>query len=262
MEEIINVYQPKFAIDQLREAIQAEYKEVACNVDHTIHFTSGKKLAQRLGYSEELMKMIPKNAIRPFAGVGNPLSMGIPTNTEAILDIGSGAGFDCLYGTLMTEKSIEFYGVDMTEEMVGQARKNAEDMKLDKVYFLEGYAEELPFISGSVDMVISNGVINLCPDKQMVFQEIHRVLKPGGRFQIADVLLEIPVPDKSRDRVHLWTNCVAGAVTMDEYLQIIEDAGFVGTEIYKSYDVFQDARIARSAAYFGARGYNIMGFKS
>jgi arsenite methyltransferase len=261
MEEVMNIYKPSFAFDQLREAIQAEYKEVACNVDHTIHFTSGKKLAQRLGYSEEVMKMMPADAIRPFAGVGNPFSMGMPEDVEAILDIGSGAGFDLIYTALSSGKKVEYYGIDMTEEMVEQAKKNAIEAGIEKMYFMHGYAEELPFISGTIDLVVSNGVINLVPDKPKVFSEIYRVLKPGGRFQISDVLLELPVPERSKDMIHLWTNCVAGAVTHQEYLEIIEDAGFIGTEVHRGYDVFQDARIARSAAYFGAKGYDVMGFK-
>ena len=261
MEAIVKTYQPKFDVSQLREAIKAEYKEVVCNVNHEIHFTSGRKLAQRLGYSEKTMSYIPEEAIRPFAGVGNPFAMGGLVEGEVILDIGSGGGFDCLYASVISEGLTEIYGLDMTDAMIEQASRNVSDTGVTNIKFIKGYAEEMPFPTASIDLVISNGVINLCPDKYKVYREIYRVLKPGGRFMIGDVMLEKAVPDESRDLIHLWTNCVAGAITQNEYLEIVKSAGFKSPAIKNSYDVFKDARIAKSAAYFGAKGYNIMGRK-
>lgn len=259
--ESYRTYQPSFNVEELRTAIRAEYKEVACNKDHTIHFTSGKVLAKRLGYVEGIMKMMPQEAIRPFAGVGNPFSMGVPQKSETILDIGSGAGFDCIYGSFITSGQSNFLGLDMTDEMLGKAILNVNEAGLSNITFLKGFAEEIPLPTCSVDLVISNGVINLCPNKHSVYKEIYRILKPNGRFQIADVILNSAVPSESKDLIHLWTNCIAGAITHEEYFQILRDVGFYKNEIKRSYDVFNDARIAKSAFYFGAKGYNIRGIK-
>jgi len=250
-----------FNRDELREAIKTEYKAVACDPNHTIHFTSGRTLAQRLGYKEDIMSQIPENAIRPFAGVGNPFHTGLPSKGAKVLDIGSGGEFDSIYASMLTYRSIYVTGVDMTDEMLEQARKNAYDAECPNIQFVKGYAEELPIESNSVDLVISNGVINLCLDKEQVYREIHRVLKPGGEFRIADVMLDIPVPETSKELLHLWTNCVAGAVTNLEYIEYVKAAGFSWIEFGKQYDVFHDAKISKSAAYFGAKGQNILGIK-
>lgn len=250
-----------FSREELREAIKTEYKAVACDPNHTIHFTSGKKLAQRLGYKEEIMIQMPENAIRPFAGVGNPFHIGRPSKGSKVLDIGSGGGFDCIYASILTNRSITVTGVDMTEEMLEIATENAQKADCPNINFIKGYAEDIPVEDNSMDLVISNGVINLCLDKEQVYKEIYRVLKPGGEFRIADVMLDIPVPETSRELLHLWTNCVAGAVTNLEYKGYIKNAGFTWIEFGKQYDVFYDARIAKSAAYFGAKGQNILGIK-
>lgn len=260
-KEIITETDSMFSREELREAIKKEYKAVACDPNHTIHFTSGRKLAQRLGYNEEIVSQIPENAIRPFAGVGNPFQIGIPSQSFQILDIGSGAGFDCIYASLLTKRSAKITGVDMTDEMLEQAEKNAVGAGCPDLQFVKGYAEDLPIQSNSMDLVISNGVINLCLDKEQVFKEIFRVLKPGGEFRIADVMLDIQVPETSKELLHLWTNCVAGAVTKMQYTEIVQAAGFSRIEFGTKYDVFNDAKIAKSAAYFGAKGQNIIGMK-
>ncbi|WP_373495928.1 methyltransferase domain-containing protein [Aquiflexum sp.] len=251
----------KFSREELREAIMTEYKAVACDPNHTIHFTSGRKLAKRLGYTEDIMSQIPESAIRPFAGVGNPFHIDEPPKGSKILDIGSGCGFDSIYASILTHRSIMVTGVDMTEEMLEQARKNAIIAECTNIQFVKGYAEDLPIPSESMDLVISNGVINLCLDKEQVYKEIHRVLRPGGEFRIADVMLDIPVPETSKELIHLWTNCVAGAVTKTEYREYIKNAGFIWMGFGMQYDVFHDAKIAKSAAYFGAKGQNILGIK-
>jgi arsenite methyltransferase len=250
-----------FSREELRDAIKKEYRAVACDPEHTIHFTSGRTLAQRLGYKEEILEEMPENAIRPFAGVGNPFHIGFPPKGSKVLDIGSGGGFDSIYSSIKTHRAIDITGVDMTEEMLETAKENASQAGCPNITFIKGYAEELPIESNSIDYVISNGVINLCQDKSQVYREIYRVLKPGGEFRIADVILEIPVPESSRELMHLWTNCVAGAVPKWEYREYIKEAGFAWVEFGKSYNVFYDAKIAKSAAYFGAMGQNIIGIK-
>lgn len=252
----------KFGKHELRAAIQSEYKEVACNPNHSIHFTSGRILAERLGYLKQIMEKMPESAVRPFAGVGNPHQMGLPETGNTIINIGCGAGLDCIYSSILTKGTTIIYGLDMTEEMLYQAQNNAAKANCSNISFLKGYAEELPIPSNAVDIVMSNGVINLCPHKNQVFQEIFRVLKPGGKLMISDVILDIPVPESSKELIHLWTNCVAGAITQLEYLDILKSAGFNQIVFGQTYDVFQDAKIAKSAAYFGAKGQNILGIKS
>jgi SAM-dependent methyltransferase len=253
----------KLEIDEgaLKRSISNEYTSVVCDKDHTIHFVSGKPLANKLGYPRKIIDELPDDAVRPFAGVGNPFQIRPIKNNKKILDIGSGAGMDSLTASILTDHHASIFGLDMTPAMVEQARKNANMMGLGNVRFVEGHAEDIPFKSDTFDLVISNGVINLCVNKEKVYAEIFRILKPGGRLQIADVLLEKAVPTESRNLVHLWTNCVAGAIPGPEYLDIIRNAGFGKVSIRQSYDVFKDARVAKSAAFFGAKGHNIIGVK-
>jgi len=204
---------------------------------------------------------MPEEAIRPFAGVGNPFKIAPIHPNEIILDIGCGAGFDMLVAWLSGSKEKTIFGIDITDAMLEKAKKNANTLGAKNINVLKGYAEKIPLPDASVDVVISNGVINLCTDKLQVYKEIHRVLKPGGRFQIADVILQHPVPNESRDLLHLWTNCVAGGIPMEEYKHMLESAGFFDIKVFDSYDVFKDARIAKSAKTFGAKGFNIKGFK-
>ena len=255
-------YKPKFKDFSLKKAISREYTEVACNKDYKIHFVSGLPLAKRLGYPDHYIRQMPEEAVRPFAGVGNPFQMGPILPEEILLDIGCGAGFDLLMAWLSGSRNSKMYGIDITSAMRQKARENVMTLGAENIRISKGLAEEIPVDDESVDVVISNGVINLCPDKSKVYHEIARVLRPGGRFQIADVILKKPVPDESRDLIHLWTNCIAGGIPMDEYLEIIRDTGFIGVEIMDQYNVFKDARIAKSAAAFGARGYNIRGYKA
>lgn len=252
---------PKFDPESLKNAISNEYTEVACNQDHQIHFVSGSPLARRLSYPESATLLLPEEAVRPFAGVGNPFKIGAISPEEILLDVGCGAGFDILMAWLSGSRKNKIYGLDMTEAMLQKARENARKLGALNIDFLHANAENIPLPDASVDVVISNGVINLCPDKLRVYREIFRVLKPGGRFQIADVILKNSVPDESRELVHLWTNCVAGGIPLTEYLNIIRLAGFSDIRVLESFHVFKDARIAKSAARFGAKGYNLRGIK-
>lgn len=160
METITNLYQPSFGIFDLRRAIQSEYSLVACDPDHKIHFTSGLKLAYKLGYSAKTMAYVPAEAIKTFAGVGNPFAMGGLSHGETILDLGSGGGFDCIYASVLSEGLTEIIGVDMTAAMLAKAKENAEIAGTHNISFIQDYLEEIPLPAESVDLVISNGVIN------------------------------------------------------------------------------------------------------
>ena len=189
----------------LRREVQHKYTEVATNPEQTFHFHHGRPLAQMLGYPMEAVDTMPPEAVESFAGVGNPFSLGALLPGETVLDIGSGSGFDCFIAGQAVGATGRVIGVDMTEAMLKKARATARKMGLRQVEFRKGFAEELPIPDASVDVVISNGVINLCPDKYRVFAGIFRVLKPGGRLYLADIVVHQPVPDGAKANVDLWT---------------------------------------------------------
>ena len=192
-------------VEVLRREIQEKYTEVASSPELTFHFHHGLPLAKILEYKEELLANLPPEAVESFAGVGNPFSVGEIAPGETVLDIGSGCGFDCFIAGQMVGSTGKVIGVDMTDAMLQRSRKTAKSMGLTQVEFKKGFAEELPVPDGSVDVVISNGVINLTPDKYAVFKEVFRVLKPGGRLYLADIVVYKQVPDEAKENVDLWT---------------------------------------------------------
>ena len=189
----------------LRREVQVRYAEVAAKPDQTFHFHHGRPMAEILGYTMEQVDAMPAQAVESFAGVGNPFSVGPIQPGESVLDVGSGAGFDCFIAGQAVGPEGKVIGVDMTEAMLDKARGTARQMGLDQVEFRHGFAEEMPVPDGSVDVVISNGVINLCPDKYKAFEEVFRTLKPGGRLYLADIVVHKPVPDAAKANVDLWT---------------------------------------------------------
>jgi len=192
-------------VDRLRLEVQLKYREVATNPDKGFHFHVGRALAQMLGYPMNVVDTLPPQVVESFAGVNNPFTMGELRLGDAVLDIGSGAGFDSLLAGRMVGPLGHVTGVDMTPEMRAKARANAARLGLANVEFMDGLAERLPLSDASCDVVISNGVINLCPDKLAVYREIHRVLRPGGRVQIADVVVQKPLPEEAVADIDLWT---------------------------------------------------------
>lgn len=192
-------------IDQLRSAIQDEYTEVAACPLKGFHFHTGRYLAARLGYPEDRVAALPDAVVESFAGVGNPFAWGDPAAGETVLDLGSGAGFDALQAARLTSPTGRVIGVDMTPAMLEKARANADLLGLTNAEFREGYLEALPVDDGSVDLVISNGVVNLCPDKAAVLAEAFRVLKPGGRMQLSDIVVATAVPEDGKADIALWT---------------------------------------------------------
>jgi SAM-dependent methyltransferase len=192
-------------VQTLRREVQHKYTEVATSPERTFHFHHGRPLAQLLGYPMDRVDAMPPRAVESFAGVGNPFSLGPIHAGETVLDVGSGSGFDCFVAGQAAGPSGKVIGVDMTEAMVRKARATARAMGLRQVEFRQGFVEELPVADASVDVVISNGVINLCPDKYRVFAEIFRTLNPGGRLYLADIVLHKAVPDAAKANVDLWT---------------------------------------------------------
>jgi SAM-dependent methyltransferase len=210
---IATSYPQTLDLESLRAAIQGEYELVATEPARGFHFHTGRPLARMLGYPDEWLVGIPETSLESFAGTGNPFSLGELKPGERVVDVGSGAGIDSLIAAKMVGPTGQVIGVDMTPAMLNKARRAASDAGLDQVQFREGYAEALPVPDGWADVVISNGVLNLMPDKAAALGEMARVLrspdsgsgKPGGRLQLGDILVQKAVSESAKRRIDLWT---------------------------------------------------------
>jgi SAM-dependent methyltransferase len=192
-------------VEVLKCEIKKTYARVSQEPDEDFIFPTGRAWILDLGYPPELVARLPEGAAESFAGVANPFALGKLEQGEVVLDVGSGAGTDSLIAAQMVGPEGRVTGVDMTQEMLAKARAAAAEMKATNVEFVEGEVETLPLEAETFDVVISNGVIDLVPDKDAVFSEIHRVLRPGGRIQIADVTIQNPVSEEGRRKIDLWT---------------------------------------------------------
>jgi arsenite methyltransferase len=192
-------------LGNLRQAIQEEYTAVAEEPGRGYHFHTGRPLVCMLGYHDGWLEGIPEDSIASFAGTGNPFRIGQLQPGERVVEVGSGAGIDSLIAAKMVGPNGQVIGVDMTPAMLQKARKSATEVGLGNVEFREGLAESLPVPDRWADVVISNGVLNLLPDKLVALQEMARVLKPTGRLQIGDILVQKAVPEDAKQQVDLWT---------------------------------------------------------
>ena len=195
----------KLDLGTLRDAIQEEYAEVATDPEKGFHFHTGRPLARMLEYADGWLEGIPESSVESFAGTGNPFSLGEIHPGERVVDVGCGAGIDSLIAAKKTGPGGRVIGVDMTPAMLEKARRAAQETQLAHVEFREGYGESLPVDDGWADVVISNGVLNLMPDKDAALAEMSRVLKPGGRLQIGDILVQKAVPESAKRKIDLWT---------------------------------------------------------
>ena len=191
--------------DRLREEVSKKYREVAVAPHAEYHFHTGRPLAARLGYDAPVVDSLPDAAVESFAGVANPFSLRRLAKGERVVDAGSGAGFDCFIAADQVGPTGRVVGIDMTQEMLDKSRATAGSLGRGNVEFREGLLENMPVQTGWADVVISNGVFNLCADKRKVFSEVLRVLRPGGHLQFADIANGKPVPEAAIQDIDLWT---------------------------------------------------------
>ena len=240
--------------DALRAEIRLKYAEVATNPDGAFHFNTGRPLATVLGYPASILTSLPDSAIASFAGVDNPFKAGhIPVGAR-VLDLGSGGGFDCFVAAELVGPTGEVVGVDMTTEMLDRSRREASRLGLRNVEFRAGTLEQLPVDDDWADVVISNGVLNLVADKVLVLREALRALRPGGVIQFADIAVGKSVPAAARCDIELWTDCIAGGLSVDEWADAIAAAGFTSIAVGFPTDTF-----AGAAGETRARRYQVFG---
>ena len=233
--------------EALRADVREKYREVALHPDGEFHFHTGRPLAALLGYPNEVVDSLPDRAVESFAGVGNPFSVRHVQAGERVVDLGSGGGFDCFVAARAVGDDGRVVGVDMTPEMLAKSRGTAETLGLGTVEFREGLLEQVPVEDSWADVVISNGVINLCADKAAVFAEAYRVLRPGGTLQFADIANGNPLPEAAVCEIDLWTGCIAGGLPVDEWCALIEGAGFEDVSVGLGVDAFGGSGGERNA---------------
>ncbi|WP_290653416.1 methyltransferase domain-containing protein [Aquisalimonas sp.] len=252
------------AVDRqaLEEKVKAMYHQVAENPHGDFHFALGRGLAEELGYPPQDLDRIPAEAIDSFAGVGNPVGIAGIQPGDVVLDLGSGSGLDVFLAALYAGPDGRVLGVDMTEAQRLKAQRLADAAGFDTVSLHAGYIESLPFDDASVDVVISNGVINLSADKARVFAEAARVLKPGGRLAIADIVSESRLPEQVKCDATLWAACIGGAAQQDEYQAGITAAGLQVRQVEHNsqYQFLTDQAVAASRSY-GVKSINLLATK-
>lgn len=238
--------------EALRADVREKYGDVATDPHGTFHFHTGRKLAALLDYDDAIVSALPDRAVESFAGVGNPFSVRPVQPGETVVDLGSGGGFDCFVAAQYVGDGGRVIGVDMTPEMLAKSQETKEHLGLDNVEFRDGLLEQVPVDDASADAVISNGVINLCADKSVVFAEAFRVLRPGGALQFADIANGKPLPAAAVCEIDLWTGCIAGGLPVDDWCAALEKAGFTDLSVGAAVDAF-----GGSGGEKNARAYDV-----
>lgn len=249
-------------VDELRDKVKVMYRAVAEAPDGEFHFEMGRVLAERLGYPSGELDGVPPEAIESFAGVGYHFGLAAIAPGERVVDLGSGSGMDAFLAARQVGTRGEVVGIEMTDEQLSKARRLAEWDDFTNVRVEKGYIEQAPVADASVDILISNGVINLCDDKTAVFREIARMLKPGGRMAISDIVTERQLTEAIVCDVNLWASCIGGAMQQDAYRLAIEAAGL---ELYTVQDNPQYHFISDSAQgateTFGVKSVSVLASK-
>jgi ubiquinone/menaquinone biosynthesis C-methylase UbiE len=248
---------------ELEDKVKSIYREVALNPKGNFHFQTGRELAEKLGYSPADLDAIPHEAISSFAGVGYHFDFVKIKTGELILDLGSGSGMDSFIAAMNAGSDGFVHGIDMTDEQLQKSTRLANERGIQNVSFNKGYIESLPFNDNYFDAVISNGVINLSAEKEKVFQEIARVLKPGGRMAVSDIISERQLTEKIVCNASLWAACIGGASQIDYYKSIIANAALRITE-FKENIVYEFlSKSAKNASReFGVKSITVLAYKS
>jgi ubiquinone/menaquinone biosynthesis C-methylase UbiE len=245
----------------LEAKVKAMYRAVAEAPHEQYHFEMGRALAERLGYPTELLDQVPAEALASFAGVGYFFDLADIATGERVLDLGSGSGTDSFAAAVQVGPGGHVTGVDMTPEQRAKAERLLAALPVKHVDFVEGHIEALPFDAGSFDLVISNGVINLAPDKDRVFTEAGRVLRPGGRLVVADIVTDEQLSRGIVCNADLWAACIGGAAQVDAYQEAIEQAGlFVAAMKRNPYEFLSDSARAATTKY-GVRSISLLAQK-
>jgi arsenite methyltransferase len=236
--------------EELEAQVKDMYRQVAREEDAALHFEVGRPLALRVGYPDKLLDAIPAEALASFAGVGYHLDLAGLAPGEKVLDLGSGSGTDAFCAALQVGDSGRVVGVDFTDEQIQKATRLRDRDGFGQVEFTEGSIDALPFEDGVFDVVISNGVINLSPIKNRVFAETARVLRPGGRLALADIVSGKPLKERTRRNVELWAACIAGAIPRKNYIETVEAAGFnVGETRVNDYNFISERALDACSTY-------------
>ncbi len=252
--------------DEIFSAVKKMYTDVAEKPETGFHFPTGRPACEFLGYPADQLDAIPATAIESFAGVGYPFNCNVIKQGDTVLDIGAGAGTDVFISTNLVGKSGKVYGLDMTQAMQKKLGNNAIKMGVTNVEPLMGNAEDIPLGDELVDVVTSNGVLNLVPDKKKAFSEIFRILKPGGRIQISDIVINKSAEelDESKNNPKLWAECIVGALHEDIYVGALKEVGFKDVSVICNQDYFSrssNEATRNVAEYFQAQSITIIGNK-
>jgi arsenite methyltransferase len=247
--------------EALESAVKDMYRHVAREEEAELHFAVGRPLAEKLGYDPEVLDRVPPAALASFAGVGHYFQLAQVQPGEAVLDLGSGSGTDVFCAAVQVGPEGRVVGVDFTDEQVEKATRLAAEHGFEQVELVEGRIESAPVDDESFDLVISNGVINLAPDKGRVFAEAARVLRPGGRLALADIVSGKPMKERTRRNVDLWAACIAGAIPRNSYVEAIESAGLeVGEIVVNDYD-FLSERALEACGTYGVESVSLVAVK-
>jgi arsenite methyltransferase len=248
---------------ELETKVKEMYRDVAANPRGYFHFEMGRALAQRLGYAPADLDRVPSAAIESFAGVGHFFHLAALQPGEVVIDLGSGSGLDTFLAALKVGPSGRVLGIDMTKEQLAKAERLRQLHDFRNVAYLDGYIEETGLEPDTADCVISNGVINLAPDKARVFAEAARLLRPGGRLAIADIVTDLELPDSIVCSADLWAACIGGAAQRERYTRMIERAGFEVRRVQESAEYrFISDRAQGAIRKFGVKSVSILAVKS
>ncbi|WP_255192116.1 methyltransferase domain-containing protein [Natronobeatus ordinarius] len=244
-------------VEKLEREVKEVYRDVAESPDEEFHFETGRELAERLGYDPEDLDRVPQAAVDSFAGVGYHFDLAGLQPGEAVLDLGSGSGMDAFVAALHVGDTGSVTGLDMTDEQLENGRRLRDERGFENVSFEHGYIEELPVSDGSFDVVISNGVINLSPEKGRVFEETMRVLKPGGRLAMSDIVSEARMPGSIKNDADLWAACIGGAEQVDEYTSMIESVGLEVEEVRENDYEFTSEQAQGACQKYGVKSIEL-----